>query len=109
MFAEGEQAEHRPVLIGDDFDSLLDAVEHNLAAVDAATDREAQPQRPPRLPRRQPQPPRNETDWHPAVAKCCAPTTILFDWHATLVDTLDAMYYAVDDLLPVSKQMGLLD
>jgi phosphoglycolate phosphatase len=68
-----------------------------------------QPQRPPRLPPRQPQPPRNEPDWHPAVVKLCAPTTILFDWHATLVDTLDAMYHAVDDLLPELKQMGLLE
>jgi phosphoglycolate phosphatase len=26
------------------------------------------------------------------------PRTILFDWHATLVDTRDAMYHAVDDV-----------
>lgn len=28
-----------------------------------------------------------------------SPTVILFDWHATLVDTLDAVYHAIDDML----------
>lgn len=37
------------------------------------------------------------------------PTTILIDWHATLVDTHDAMYHAVDDVLPRLEQLGLLD
>ena len=27
------------------------------------------------------------------------PTVILFDWHATLVDTLDAIYHTIDDML----------
>ena len=27
------------------------------------------------------------------------PRVLLFDWHATLVDTMDAMYYALDDVL----------
>jgi phosphoglycolate phosphatase len=35
------------------------------------------------------------------------PTAVLFDWHATLVDTLDAMYRAVDDLLPELSDLGL--
>jgi len=109
VFSHGEQAGHRPALVVDDFDSLLDAVDRSLATAHASADRQAQAQRPPRLPPRQPQPPRAEPDWHPAVVKLHAPTTILFDWHATLVDTLDAMYYAVDDLLPELKQMGLLE
>ena len=37
------------------------------------------------------------------------PTTILIDWHATLVDTHDAMYHAVDDVLPRLESLGLLD
>jgi len=37
------------------------------------------------------------------------PKIILFDWHATLVDTLDAMYHAVDDVLPRLAEMGLLE
>jgi len=106
-FATAHRSPRRPDLIVDDFDGLLDAVTLSLAKNDAPTARKAQHQRPPRLPPRHPQPPRDEPDWHPAVAKLRAPTTVLFDWHATLVDTLDAMYHAVDDLLPELTQMGL--
>ncbi len=58
-----------------------------------------------------PKPPahRIEPDWHPSVARLTPPKVILFDWHATLVDTLDAMYRAVDDMLPELAQKGLLD
>ncbi|MFT5032086.1 MAG: phosphoglycolate phosphatase [Bermanella sp.] len=52
--------------------------------------------------------PRIEPDWHPAVAELTTPAVILFDWHATLVDTLDAMYHAVDDMLPELADLGLL-
>ncbi len=38
-----------------------------------------------------------------------APHVVLFDWHATLVDTLDAMYHAVDDVLPQFPDLGLMD
>ncbi len=38
-----------------------------------------------------------------------APKTIIFDWHATLVDTHDAMYLAVDDVLPRLGELGLAD
>lgn len=38
-----------------------------------------------------------------------APKAILFDWHATLVDTLDAMYHAVDDALLKFDELGLLE
>ncbi len=37
------------------------------------------------------------------------PATILFDWHATLVDTRDAMYHAVDDVLPKLVELGLIE
>ncbi|GAB3675951.1 HAD family hydrolase [Salinisphaera aquimarina] len=37
------------------------------------------------------------------------PDVILIDWHATLVDTHDAMYHAVDDVLPRLEELGLLD
>ncbi len=37
------------------------------------------------------------------------PRVVLFDWHATLVDTLDAMYHAVDDVLPQLPALGLMD
>lgn len=35
------------------------------------------------------------------------PGIILLDWHATLVDTHDAMYHAVDDVLPRLDELGL--
>lgn len=38
-----------------------------------------------------------------------APKVILFDWHATLVDTHDAMYHAVDDVLPKLRELGVID
>jgi phosphoglycolate phosphatase len=37
------------------------------------------------------------------------PRVILFDWHATLVDTMDAMYHAVDDVLPRLAELGLVE
>lgn len=37
------------------------------------------------------------------------PTVILFDWHATLVDTKDAMYHAIDDVLPKLVETGLIE
>lgn len=36
-----------------------------------------------------------------------SPQVILFDWHATLVDTHDAMYHAVGDVLPRLHELGL--
>ena len=38
-----------------------------------------------------------------------APHVILFDWHATLVDTMDAMYRAMNEMLSMSKLLGLHD
>lgn len=37
-----------------------------------------------------------------------APRVVLFDWHATLVDTMDAMYYALDEVLPRLVALGLI-
>jgi phosphoglycolate phosphatase len=37
------------------------------------------------------------------------PRVMLFDWHATLVDTMDAMYYALDDVLPRLVDLGLVE
>jgi len=37
------------------------------------------------------------------------PGAVLFDWHATLADTLDAMYKAVDEVLPRLRELGLED
>jgi phosphoglycolate phosphatase len=36
-----------------------------------------------------------------------APRIILFDWHGTLVDTSDAMYRAMDDMLSKMDRLGL--
>lgn len=52
--------------------------------------------------------PRIEPDWHPAVVRLIRPEIVLFDWHATLVDTLDAMYHAVDDMFPDFHKLGLM-
>jgi len=41
------------------------------------------------------------------VKRLCPPTIILFDWHATLADTREAMYHAVDDMLPQLDELGL--
>ena len=38
-----------------------------------------------------------------------SPSVVLFDWHATLVDTHDAMYHAVDDVLPKLYELKLID
>lgn len=37
------------------------------------------------------------------------PRVMLFDWHATLVDTMDAMYYALDEVLPRLVDLGLVE
>lgn len=36
------------------------------------------------------------------------PRVLLFDWHATLVDTMDAMYYALDEVLPRLIELDLI-
>lgn len=101
MFPEGSgRSRYHPAAIVNDFEELLDLIELS-----------GQPlqDRPARRPPPPPPPPREEPDWHPAIARLHAPKVILFDWHATLVDTLDAMYHAVDDMLKELKNMGLLE
>jgi hypothetical protein len=36
------------------------------------------------------------------MKKLTPPEIILFDWHATLVGTSEALYHALDDVLPQS-------
>ena len=103
LFSASENRGGQPEAVIDDFEGLLDALSESAPAL---TERR---QRPARLAPRQPLPPREEPDWHPAVASLSTPQLILFDWHATLVDTLDAMYHAVDDLLPELGELGLMD
>ena len=38
-----------------------------------------------------------------------APKVVLFDRHATLVDTHDAMYHAIDDVLPKLHELNVID
>jgi phosphoglycolate phosphatase len=90
-----------PDAVVNDFEELLDLV------AGAAPSLGIDQHRPERRPPRQLPPPRVEPDWHPAVADLTPPAIILFDWHATLVDTLDAMYRAVDDVLPELETLGL--
>ncbi len=94
----GAETAFRPAAIVDDFEQLLDLVESQGVAL----------RRPPRLPPREPPPIHIEPDWHPAVAQLIPPSLILFDWHATLVDTLDAMYHAVDDMLGEFEELDLM-
>ena len=42
-----------------------------------------------------------------AARALTAPCVVLFDWHATLVDTRDAMDHAVDETLPRIPALGL--
>ena len=36
------------------------------------------------------------------------PKVIVFDWHGTLVDTYEAMYHAIDDVLAKFERIGLM-
>ncbi|WP_250657905.1 HAD family hydrolase [Alkalimarinus coralli] len=101
-----------PQLVVDSFEQLIDALEglqtsyrsKGLSLFDEPVNR----LRPRPYPPREPPPKRIEPDWHPALVKLTKPRFILFDWHATLVDTLDAMYHAVDDMIPEFESLGLV-
>lgn len=95
-----------PDAVVDDFDVLLDRIAE---AEDGALAEAVERVRPTRLPARAWPALHVEPDWNPAVATLVPPEVILFDWHATLVDTLDAMYRAVDDTLPELDQLGLFE
>ena len=43
------------------------------------------------------------------MPRLAAPRTIFFDWHGTLADTFEAMYRAVDDVLPLLDELGLVE
>ena len=113
IIAHKEVNPEAPQLVVDSFEQLLEAL--NKIQLDELT--KGHPEfndlvskvRPKAYPSREPPPKRIEADWHPAVASLTAPNIILFDWHATLVDTLDAMYHAVDDMIPEFEKLGLLD
>ncbi len=45
---------------------------------------------------------------HTLQGPLISPRLILFDWHATLVDTLDAMYIAIDEVLPLLRAHRLI-
>lgn len=97
-----------PSAVVDDFDGLFDLIEASEGVAPDSFPEELHRRRPARRPPRALPPPRIEPDWHPAVAALVPPSLILFDWHATLVDTLDAMYRAVDDTLPELDEIGLM-
>lgn len=100
---------HAPDAIISSFDELMDLLETCQRHDPLAFEKIVEKARPPHFHGPLPPQPRIEPDWHPSVAKLTAPSVILFDWHATLVDTLDAMYHAVDDMLPELREHGLLD
>ncbi|MCH8498183.1 MAG: HAD family hydrolase [Marinobacter sp.] len=97
-----------PGLILDSFDDLMDRLATFEQDVPGCFSQPLAKVRPGHYPPPEPPPPRVEPDWHPALAKLMRPDVILFDWHATLVDTLDAMYHAVDDMLPDFHHLGLM-
>lgn len=107
-FTVVDHQEHQPEVIVNSFDELIDQIEQSITNAQDI-DPTLLSERPTRLPALQPPPPREEPDWHPALANLTYPKVVLFDWHATLVDTLDAMYHAVDDMLKELREMGLLD
>jgi phosphoglycolate phosphatase len=91
----------------EDFDGLLDLVSTSAAGDDSDVATRVSALRPPRRERPAPAPV-VEPEWSPARVALVAPQLVLFDWHATLVDTLDAMYRAVDDTLPELESLGLM-
>src|SRR5690554_6912939 len=94
-----------PAAVLDSLEDLMDLMEQEQPYAFSSSPAEAPPKP---VPAPEPPEPRIEADWHPAVVKLIRPAVILFDWHATLVDTLDAMYHAVDDMLPDFHKLGLM-
>jgi len=97
-----------PDAIIDSYDDLLDLLQYIQDQNATAFKVSLADIRPPEYPPPPPPYHRIEPDWHPSVAVLTPPQIILFDWHATLVDTMDAMYHAVDDMLPELNEQGLL-
>jgi len=88
IFPGTEEFPHQPDYVVDRFSGLLSLVHSAIDECDSATKHHFIPY----TRRLEPLP---------------APRIILFDWHATLADTLDAMYGAVDDMLPRLESLGL--
>jgi phosphoglycolate phosphatase len=97
-----------PAAILDSFEDLMDLLALLERQQPEAFERLPAEVRPRPFPPPERPEPRVEADWHPAVVKLIRPAVILFDWHATLVDTLDAMYHAVDDMLPEFHDLNLM-
>lgn len=98
-----------PGAVLDSFEDLMDGLERLYQRDQSLFPVPVADVRPPAFAPPEPPAPRVEADWHPAVARLIRPAVILFDWHATLVDTLDAMYHAVDDMLPDFHALNLMD
>ncbi len=109
IIANKEQNPEAPALVVDSFEQLLNALQEMQESGQATFLIRLKDHRPPAWPPREPPPPRIEPNWHPNAFRLTPPTLVLFDWHATLVDTLDAMYHAVDDMLPELEPLGLID
>jgi phosphoglycolate phosphatase len=101
--------EFRPYAIIDSFDQLMDLLENVQQYDPVAFSKIVSKVRPQPFPGPRPPPAHVEPDWHPSVVRLVTPKVVIFDWHATLVDTLDAMYHAVDDMLPELRELGLMD
>ncbi len=56
----------------------------------------------------QPQQPQPQKPGPRQPGQLCAPQLILFDWHGTLVDTQDAMYRTMEEMLPQLEQLDLV-
>ncbi len=88
IFPGTDEFPDQPDYVVDNFDELLTLVRHSLEKDTAAARHHFIPY----VRTLEPLP-------HPAA--------ILLDWHATLADTLDAMYKAVDEVLPRLESLGL--
>ncbi|HCB39462.1 MAG TPA: HAD family hydrolase [Gammaproteobacteria bacterium] len=104
----GDDPRYQPDAIINSFEELMDLLEAVQRDNPSAFEKIVSKARPPAFPAPEPPPQHIEPDWHPSVAQLIPPSIILFDWHATLVDTLDAIYRAVDDMLPELGEHGLL-
>ncbi len=108
IIADREHNPEAPLAVVECFDQLFDLLQGMETRGISRFPVNIESVRPPAFPPRKPPPRRIEPDWHPSLASLTAPKLILFDWHATLVDTLDAMYHAVDDMLPEIETLGLI-
>lgn len=106
LFAQDPEC--KPDAVINSLEQLMDLLDEVQKSQPSAFDKIVEKARPPAFPAPTPPPQHIEPDWHPSVAQLTAPDIILFDWHATLVDTLDAMYRAVDDMLPELEKHDLM-